>query len=443
VLEGKRQLRICVVSQSGERLNGIPVTYEWESLGAGGSVSGGVTDSAGIVIIESLVANGIPDVGVVRVRAGDLSSASGFCCTDIDLQEYMGETIVLILQPGVMLPGVVLDSDLNGLTEVMVRAVLLGTGLTATGETTDKGRFVLNVGQGTWGVEAIADGGSAYKEIHVGGDGSSMVELVIDRTAGISGRVINRFELPLRLVPVMIRSQDMTATDVTNRYGRFSFRVKEGMYTVSAAVAEKGAEIAEIRSGNHEIVIKVDVGGSMIDGRVIRSNGTPVRGACLRCFSVQSNAYVESLQECFKLERTDESGDFHMYQVRPGDIIVTAFAEHMPFAMSSRINIREDENVSMVEVKEIDGAMCTIELFQPGGGVASGVDMLLRGEMIPPVECIGKSDVHGRWMVGKLPHGKYTLMGRHASADIVYSATIEVNGIEASTTSVTGSTRKL
>lgn len=248
--------------------------------------------------------------------------------------------------------------------------------------------------------------------VRVAGEPVTDLELVLDPGASIAGRVLGLgFD---ELVEVRIQATNAT-TDRTWK-ARPDF---EGRYRISGLPQGDYLVVASLRAGQRQTEARIPLApggadvtrdlvfgtGLTLTGRV-GYDGEPLSGALVSIRSYE--AAVE------RSVRTDYEGEFRFQDLEPGEYWLGLRHEREHLVHNDTIDIRADENVVLdLAAAVVRGRLVDAATREPVPGATVALTRTVAdGARDPGGMLAGGSDVEGRFLLPRVPPGRYRLAVR-------------------------------
>ncbi len=242
------------------------------------------------------------------------------------------------------------------------------------------------------------------------------VDFELRMATGITGRVVDQDNKPVRRAAVILRSGRVEKVLPTDFGGGFQIdptTVDLAQATVHA-VTPKHAPSAEVRvRPGQELVLKVRAGG-YFSGMVVDPSGKPVGGAAVSIERFENNGTNPFRRFRERPSRTRADGAFQLGPLRPGRYDLRADHSHHAagFVRSLALNSGDRHAGLRIVVgggATVQGRVTSEAEGQPIGGVA--VVLHEPGSTLPPKRT--RTDAKGRYRITGLSAGKRTLRFQH------------------------------
>jgi hypothetical protein len=223
----------------------VNTTVDFALATATGTISGMVTNAAGIGIANATISCSAGSATTDASGAYTLSAAQGSYTLTATVAGYQSATdsnvgviagAATVVSFNLALAGTIAGSvtDLSG--AAIANATISYSGGSATATTNASGAYTLDVAPGTYSVTATATGYQAAMQQNVtvtAGATTPVNFTLVFSTGTIAGTVTNAFGLPVRKATISYSGGSATAT--TNARGAYTLNVAPGTYTVTAA----------------------------------------------------------------------------------------------------------------------------------------------------------------------------------------------------------------
>jgi hypothetical protein len=285
--------------------------------------------------------------------------------------------------------------------------------------------------------------------------------------ATIRGRVVRTDTgEPLRRVQIRAAGNTESRSAVTDNDGRYEITgLPAGSYLLQATrggfVETQYGQRRPFRPGRPVVLAagavleKVDFSllpGGVIAGRILDDAGEPIIGASV---SVSRPAYLNGRRQLISTggDRTDDRGEFRIFNLAPGDYYVLAKLDATHDGSSTELgyastyypgtpSYREAQEVSLNPGEELTGVtfpLVTTRTASVSGVVRNddGTPALLAmvqvrerpGNIAPMMgtSIAGLTKPDGSFVIANIPPGEYLVEGRAMTNDAVASTAAEVN----------------
>jgi hypothetical protein len=333
------------------------------------------------------------------------------------------ERVRVTLGSGPAIAGRVLDvarKPVSEATVVFTRRMEFGTGPEFTVRADAYGRFRLaGVGEGTYFAYA-RHGTLASPPVHIRG-GNEDVELTIQGSGRIEGRVVTRSGQTVPGAMVTVRGLDAAATPRNTRADeRGVFQVDglgEGRVEVSAARAEGGARVKKQAAAGERVAMELpDDGG--LRGRVRTDDGRPISS-----LTVSIVAHGERVAE------VQGGGEFRVPGVPPGTVVFEVRAPGYASPPLRSALVSEGRETDLGEFVLTRGRAVEGTVLNESGKTVAGATVHAGTRLIGNAYSLVSEDAailgqvatarsgpDGRFRLENVPMNAQTLMAEHPTA---------------------------
>jgi hypothetical protein len=358
------------------------------------------------------------------------ASRRGFATASVGpytLNEGDIEGIVIEMERGASIAGVVVDQQNKPLTDMYVRAALLQGGAeTSAGDSTESdGRFKLDgLVAGDYGI-TLRSSRSYRRSSGIAAEVSvsdkqdvTGIRLVYEEAEGltITGRVLDSSGNPIEDASVYASGKNSHGSTRSDANGAYEIAgLEEGLFTVSANHRRySSTDVQDVEAGTLRLDFRL-AGRGIVEGNVIAADtGQPVTNFEMTYF----NGQVERLQPWMLDNFTayyDEQGAFSR-EVEVGDGTVVARAPGFAPAFTSVFDVREGQTVRGVEVRlerggTVEGTV-TNEAGEPVAGAQIHVGAYRRWMRNQAFAATSASD--GTFRIESLPFDTDNLAVQHS-----------------------------
>ena len=348
----------------------------------------------------------------------------------VEADDAYAESEELYLRPGGSADDVYVDLAPSG---VLHGSVLDDTGAPVDAEITlessyaDQPSHHLTTRDGTFSIDALPEGYYSIQisaegfllqtidDVFVTADEPRTIEIALQRSQGLVGRVIEPDGTPVADAQVTIRSTDgeVTDSDSTDEEGRFQWRqITSGDWTVVASSkAHDPTERTRITPGN-EIAIEVVPGGNLI-GRVLDHRRRPVTEFTISAHALDirgdDHRHLRNLPE---LEISDRRGRFDIGPIRSGRYRFVVESPNHPPAVTEDIEIEAGQTEGPLTIQLDAGATIggTITDLHTGAPVA---DAVVYDPFVTDTDDAAVTDDFGSFELTGLPNSLRALRIEH------------------------------
>jgi hypothetical protein len=400
VFDCQPPLLVQVLSEEGEPVSGLEVSYSYSIPGAGGTKSSEPTDADGWTSIHC-----IPLDATVTLKAGDEKRGTGWLRAAGPERD---QPVVLRLEPWRTIAGTVIGQGGEPVPAAVVEINEFRRGLPPM-KTDARGRFQCRLAVGEYLLEVNGDErGSGSLSVLVGAE-ASLTDLRIQlegrqtvhfRLTGAGGEPIEGAELELSMLPRHIRHEGRS-----DAQGLLTLSLDAGVHQLlvyhqkyfplgPVPFQVPGPDPAEIRLDPHH--------SRTISGMVVDED-RPAPGARIYYFDLKDEFWREG-------GVANAEGGFRIFGVIGERVYLCAFGEGFGLASSEAIEVPHRGHVEGVRVVALPGLDFEVPLTDPNGASLSGLKVMLRTRKKPELGLQARTDRWGVLKVRKLPPGDYLLV---------------------------------
>ena len=444
-----------IVLSPGIELSGLVTDTAGNAVGGatvllGDSAFGALVES-GPDVYESTTDN-VGHYSFKNVGLGNWTlsvSAAGYGRVTIGQVSISGDVSVekdVTLQVASMIAGRVVNIGGEPLDKAKVQAFSLNqrSQQTRSTATTDKaGEFTLeDIPNGSYTLLVSMDGYKGERRQRIeAGDMGVLVELFpLPRVSGqvleaASGKPLTKFSVRLReetpnsAVAVPVQN---TSASVTDAEGRFEIACpKAGIFKVEGSsdkFASCFSESFTIAEGQNlpGVNVNMTVGGE-ISGRIVDSNGKPVRGATVSTHDKDwtDDEFMRAIGDMYptmattRSARTRADGTFVLKGLTPADYLLQVKHSDYSEVMKTGVIATEGGQAAAGDIVLQAGATVSGTVYDPSGAALVGAMIQMQAEVLPgqtPVSYQGKTDGQGQYTIEHVRAGTYFVNARRTAA---------------------------
>ncbi|MFT4539268.1 MAG: putative GH25 family protein [Planctomycetota bacterium] len=444
-------------------------------LRPGIELTGMVSDTAGNPVIGATILLGESALGVVTDEGPDIFKettdntgrysfknisngnwtltimAAGYGRVTVQQLNVTGDVSVekdITMQVASMIAGRVMAAGGDVLERAKVQAFSLtqrNQQTRSTSFTDEAGEFVLeDVPSGSYTLLVSAPGfrGERRQRIEAG-DMGVLVELFALPTvsgqvfdAG-TGKPLTKFTVRLREemknAPVAVPVQNTTVM-VNDPEGRFEIACpKAGTFQVEASSPEFASCFSEnftIADGQNMpgIDVNMTIGGT-IKGRVVNSNGEPVRGATVTTHDKDwtDDEFMRAIGDMYptmattRKAKTKKDGSFELSGLTPADYLLHITHSQYTEVMAPGYSVAEAGEAGEADAGDVtmaSGATVKGTVYDPNGTALVGAMVSMQAEVLPgqtPISYRKKTDQNGSYVIKHVRPGTYFVNARRTA----------------------------
>lgn len=359
----------------------------------------------------------IPEIAPGRLQILVESGPHPFIESD-DLYFRPGQSrddVVVDLAPSGRLEGSVVAEDGAGIASADVRVIPSATeGASRLIETDDDGNFGLyELTEGTYSlwVEATGYRDETIDELEVTADVTTDIEVTLERSRGLFGRVVEPDGTPVDEAHVLISDGEDARRIRTDANGQFEWEeVEPGDWTAVASSPRHQSSREVALEFDEEAILEIDPGGR-IEGSVVDPEGDPVSEYSIEIGAMEPDGEIRYRSRHMPTEQVrDDEGRFQFGPLRSGRYRLVVKTDDYAPATTPPLTVSAGDTTGPVVVQlegggTVEGIVRDAETGEPIEGVE--VRFLMRtGDNRPPRT---RTDADGHYRLDGLPSGRSSL----------------------------------